>query len=195
MSSKVCVLSAILIALTVSACSTTPVGLTYEAARAGNPVIQGKPALDVTAVMDQRKHDPNWLGAIRGGFGNPLKTLETPVPVKEVVKAAFVDGLKARNLQMADGPYVMELNVLQFDCNQYVRREAHAKVEVTVVERSSKRSVFRQSYEAEKITGSLVTMDAGIFASVDDLRVVANQTLQEVVDRALDDPKLRASLQ
>lgn len=183
----------LLVAAATSACSTTPVGLTYDpvAASASKP---GQPSLQVTAVTDGRKHDANWLGAIRGGYGNPLKTLETPVPVKDVVKAAFVDGLKARNLLAADGRQAMALEVEQFDCNQYVRREAHAKVGVVVVDRSSSKEIFRRYYEADKVTGSLVTLDAGIFASVDDLRVVANQVLQEVVDKALDDPQLRAVL-
>lgn len=190
---KAGIISAILMTLMVSACSTTPVGLTYQAPNAAAPAIQGKPVIDVTSVSDQRKHDPNWLGAIRGGMGQPLKTLETQVPVKDVVKAAFIDGLKARNLQTADAPYAMELTVRQFDCNQYLRREAHAKIEVKVVERASKRSLFQHIYEADKITDSEL-FDAGIYASVEDLRVVANQALQEVVDRALDDPQLRASL-
>jgi len=182
-----------LVVAATSACSTTPVGLTYDSGKAAS-VAKGKPSVDVMVVTDGRKHDPNWLGAIRGGFGNPLKTLETPVPVKDVVKIAFADGLKARNLLESNGRHAMELDVQQFDCNQFVRREAHAKVGVSIVERASGRSVFKQNYEADKVSGSLITMDAGIFASVDDLRKVANEALQDVVDRALDDPQLRAAL-
>lgn len=186
---------ALVAVVATSACSTTPVGLTYDPDKAATaPIQQGKPSVEVMTVSDYRKHDPNWLGAIRGGYGNPLKTLETPVPVKEVVKTAFADGLKARNLLASNSRHAMDLKVVQFDCNQYIRREAHAKVDVSIIERASGRSVYSRQYESDKVSGSLMSMDVGIFASVDDLKVVANDALQDVVDRALDDPQLRAAL-
>jgi len=42
----------------------------------------------------------------------------------------------------------------------------------------------------DEVTGSVITLDAGIFADVEDLRKVANQVLQEAVDKTLDDPRV-----
>jgi hypothetical protein len=44
------------------------------------------------------------------------------------------------------------------------------------------------------VQGSLFAFDTAIFASVEDLRKVANDLLQRAVDEALDDPGLRAHL-
>ncbi|MDA8229763.1 MAG: hypothetical protein M0006_00320 [Magnetospirillum sp.] len=184
-------LAAAVMALGVSACGTTPVGLTYDGAKVANAGA-AKNMVEVASVVDHRKDGANWLGAIRGGFGNPLKTLETPVPVRDEVKTAFVDGLKARGLVGPDPRYAMELDIERFDCNQYVRREAHARIGVRVIDTASHQDVYQRDIRADKVTGSLVSLDVGVFASVDDLRTVANDVLQEAVDKTLDDPKFLA---
>lgn len=173
--------------LLLAACSTTPTTLTYSPA-AVPQAAPAKASVVVDTVTDSRQHDATWLGAIRGGFGNPLKTLVTDAPVKDVVADAFRAGLAARGLNTADSRYVMSLNVVQFDCNQFVRREAHAHIDVVLRERATGVEAFRKTASADLVTGSLVTMDAGIFAEVEDLRKVANDALQQAVDMALDDP-------
>jgi len=40
-----------------------------------------------------------------------------------------------------------------------------------------------------------VSLEIGIFAPVEDLRARTEKTLRETVDKALDDPALRAALQ
>jgi len=52
----------------------------------------------VGTFVDARGEPANWLGAIRGGFGNPLKNLESDRPVADIVGAAFADGLRARGV-------------------------------------------------------------------------------------------------
>ncbi|MBI2241910.1 MAG: SHOCT domain-containing protein [Magnetospirillum gryphiswaldense] len=173
--------------LLLAACTTTPTTLSYNpsAVRQSAPA---KASVAVDAITDSRKHDANWLGAIRGGFGNPLKTLVTDVPVKDVVADAFRAGLSARGLNTTNSKYVMSLNVVQFDCNQYVRREAHARIDMVLHDRATGAEAFRKTASADLVVGDLITMDAGIFAEVEDLRKVANDALQQAVDMALDDP-------
>lgn len=89
---------------------------------------------------------------------------------------------------VADSRYVMSLDVVQFDCNQFVSREAHAHIDVVPRERATGAEAFRKTASVDLVVGSLVTMDAGIFAEVEDLRKVANDALQQAVDMALDDP-------
>src|SRR3954447_14268972 len=80
----------------ISGCSTTPVSLSYNPALAPAKPAAAMPVVEVNSVVDQRENTSNRIGAIRGGFGNPLKKLETPAPVKDVVRDAFVEGLRAR---------------------------------------------------------------------------------------------------
>ena len=185
----------ILVAAFLGGCETTQVGLTYDPSAAKVSSATSTDTVEVTSVVDHRTHAANWLGAIRGGFGNPLKTLETSGPVKDLVAKAYEDGLKARGLLAANNPkYGLKIDVDQFDCNQYLRREAHIKFEIALVALPSGQSVYENQIVVEKITGSVVTLDAGIFASVEDLRKVANEALQEAVDKTLSDPKLLSKI-
>jgi len=171
-----------------SACSTTQTSLPYDASRAVKVAAPAKAKVEVVSVIDNRKHDANWLGAIRGGYGNPLKTLVTEGPVKDEVKSAFVQGLKARGLTGDGSTYAMRLDVEQFDCNQYVRREAHARIDVSLVDKISGQTAYRRKAVSDLVTGSLISLDVGVFADVEDLRKVANAALQDAVDQVLNDP-------
>ncbi len=171
-----------------SACSTTQTSLPYDASRAVKVGAPAKAKVEIVSVTDNRKHDANWLGAIRGGYGNPLKTLVTEGPVKDEVKSAFAQGLKARGLTGDGSTYAMRLDVEQFDCNQYVRREAHARIDVSLVDKISGQTAYRRKAVSDLVTGSLISLDVGVFADVEDLRKVANAALQDAVDQVLNDP-------
>ena len=121
-----------------------------------------------------------------------MKTLETPVPVKDMVAKAYKDGLEARGmLAPRKAKYGMKVDVSQFDCNQYARREAHIRFDISLTELQTGESVYDTVVTVDRVTGNVITLDAGIFASVEDLRKLANEALQEAVDKTLDDPKLR----
>jgi hypothetical protein len=153
----------------------------------------GSPTVGIGTVTDDRKEGPQWLGAIRGGLGNPLKTLETEEPVSDVVKNTLKDGLTARGLFAKSQPkYILNIDMMRFDCNQYARREAHILLDVLLVDAVTQQNIYNKTLKSDKVTGSIVTFDAGLFASVDDLRQVANDVLQDAIDQLLHDPEFLA---
>lgn len=158
-----------------------------KAAQTAQPVAVGR-------FTDDRGKPANYLGAIRGGFGNPLKNLETERPVSELVTGAFGDALRARGVAVGGSELRLVGSIKRLDCNQYVRREAHVELEVAVMDRAGQR-VFARTYNADKVEGAVIALDTGIFASVDELRGVLERTLAEAIDQALDDPSLRGALQ
>src|ERR1700731_447776 len=90
------VVSAFLLGAFSLACSTNTVTLVYRPAVA--PAAQSAvPAtlLSVGDFTDNRKEPLRWIGAIRGGYGNPLKVLETDKTVSELVRDAFRQALTA----------------------------------------------------------------------------------------------------
>jgi hypothetical protein len=178
-----------LVAMTfgVVACVTSTVDVGYKP-RDTAPPEAARPIVTVGSFQDRRKFESNYLGAIRGGYGNPLKRLTTPIPVSEVVRQSFRDGLAARGLLSQDpaAPYTLSGVVEQYDCNQVGRREAHARILITVTETATRRQVMVEQFRRDKVTGSRITFDAGVFASTEDLRAVAADVLQELVDEALD---------
>jgi curli biogenesis system outer membrane secretion channel CsgG len=74
-------------------------------------------------------------------------------------------------------------------------RVAHAVIDVSVIEVSTNRQLFAQTYTSDELDGSLLALNVGVFGSVDTWRAVADKALTEVVDKALDDTALRSSLQ
>lgn len=176
----------------LTGCVTDTVTLGYKSAGAA-AASPGTP-VSVGSFIDQRGETAKWIGAVRGGYGNPLKKLETDRPVADLVKEAFADGLKARGLLGAGpGSYQISGVITKLDCSQYVRREAHAAIEVRVFDPSG-RQVFGQTYTADELDGSLLALNVGVFGSVERLRALEEKALGEVVDRALDDTALRNSM-
>ena len=81
--------------------------------------------------------------------------------------------------------------IKKLDCSQYARREAHAEIEVSVYDTPGGKALFTRTYTADNLDGSLLALNTGVFASVDTLRALAEKTLDQVVDKALDDSALR----
>jgi hypothetical protein len=182
----------LMFALSVGACTTTIVDLPYVPAPTTTS-ITANPIIEMGSVVDERKNGTHSLGAIRNGFGGSLKILETQPPVAEVVKVAFEEGLKARGLAASNGggKYQLNVTILKFDCSQLVRREAHARFQILLLSGNGK-SKYEHETVANEVEGSRFALDTDIFASVEDLRMVANELLTRAVDEALDDPGLRA---
>jgi uncharacterized lipoprotein YajG len=179
----------------LSGCSTTSAGLKYESAGVPKDASSGGP-ISLGVFVDERGETPSWLGVIRGGFGNPIKTLEGDQPVAELVRTGFIDGLKTRGYEVtADAPVTLSGTVRRFDADQYVRREANAEIEVRLTGKGhGAKPIFERTFAANQIEGSALSLQTGIFGSVEELRAVLQKTLGEVIDKALDDPQLRAAL-
>lgn len=179
----------------LSACSTTNVGLSYSASPSLAKNTESSVVVAVGTFLDRREEPGRRLGAILGGYGNPLKTLESDRPIPDLVQLAISDGLKTRGFRVSDeGKAKITGTVTKLDCSQYVRREANVEIEIEVLDQSNQKK-FGSTYSASNLEGSLITLDAGIFASVDDLRAVLEKTLKQAIDKALDDHALRAALE
>ena len=177
----------------VGACSTNSVRLAYRPSTTVVAATANSSAVSVGSFIDQRGESATWFGTIRGGYGNPLKTLEATPSVAALVQTAFADGLRARGFRTAAGGngYQIAGVIKKLDCSQYVRREAHAEIEVTVADNTTGKPVFSRTYTADSLEGSVMTLSSGVFGSVDALRALAEKTLGEVVDKSLDDSALR----
>ncbi len=180
-------------ALALGACSTHQVPMDYDAAAVAKPA-SATPTVEVISVDDARKYKGAHLGAIRGGYGNALKTLEATQPVKDVVRKAFTDGLAARGMLSRAGAsqYGMEITVDRLDCSQLVRREAHAKFQVALVDKATGQRVYTKASSDDRIDNGNI-METGVFGSVDELHKLVKASMQTAVDQALDDPILLAA--
>ena len=66
---------------------------------------------------------------------------------------------------------------------------------MSVYDTSGGKALFTRTYTADNLEGSLLAVNTGVFASVDTLRTLAEKTLDQLVDKALDDAALRNVMQ
>lgn len=188
-------LLALVASLVLTACSTTEVGLSYTPGSGATPSASGG-SVAVGTFVDGRGEPAIWLGAIRGGLGNPVKRIDADRPVADLVRAAFVKGLEARKvgIDRESAPFELSGTVLQLECDQYIRREVNVEIQLVVTERATGRRKLVKDYEVTNVDGSLLSAKPAAFASVYELKTMTQKTLSQTVDRALDDAELRAAL-
>jgi hypothetical protein len=105
-----------------------------------------------------------------------------------VVANAYRQALTARSLLATNAPrYLVGGKIIHLDCSQYARREAHADIELTVTDARTGQVVFEKFFQKTVVQGDAVTFDAFVFASVNDLKAVATQALDQEIDASLGD--------
>ena len=177
----------VLLSVLLSACSTNLVPIKYEPSR---PIIQPGKISPIASVhsTDNRSTGDNWVGAIRGGFGNPIKKLRTSEPISEVVTAAFVDALRVRNMLGTPGSSskAVEISIVKFDCSAFFRSEAHAHLNVTILSLPQRVSLFSKLYVTDD--AGFGKGEGGIFGDPSTLAAFAQSTLNQTIDKVLADP-------
>lgn len=166
-----------------------PVQLIYVAPTA---IVTGSPSIALVSVTDERGHDLNWLGAIRGGYGNPLKVLRTDGgTVSDVVAQNIRAALTARSLAADPAQYRLLVRMTRFHCDQYFPKNAH----ITLVYRLENVATGTLVYEGTATEDRAGPgMGGGIFTPVEPLRALTESVMSVGIDRMLDDPGLRAAL-
>ena len=116
--------AAAVVSVLLASCASAPVVVNYRPSGGELPLPAEAGAITVNRFIDDRGEPPRWLGAIRGGFGNPLKTLEIDETVAAMVQTAFAEGIRARGGAAPSGARRFEIRgvVKRLDCNQVVRR-------------------------------------------------------------------------
>ncbi|MBB5695192.1 YajG family lipoprotein [Muricoccus pecuniae] len=189
--------AAFLLPMLLAACGSSQLAMPYSPANPPRPVANARPVVAVGAVVDDRRggrEDANWIGTIRGGYGNPIKRLEAPTPVRDVVAQAFRDALGARGLLAASGGgYELRVTIAEFDATQYMRREATAEFRASLVQQPSGRVVWTSQGRSHVVEGGL-TLATGIFGDVEELRRTALRAMSEAIDGMLDRPDFAAAI-
>ena len=173
--------------LSLAGCST-PGTLNYvpqQAGEIGPRVVAG------VIVLDKRDEKPNRIATIRGGYGNPLKVLDTTEPVATVVQVVVTKALEQRQMLAPGGPYRFQITLNTLYGDQFMGRKAELKMELVVLDRAG------QGIYTDNVIGdsyAFTFFDNGIFAGIEDLRVVVEKLLSVNVDKMLDKPALRQAL-
>ncbi len=189
-SAKAVALAAMLV---LAGCGARVLPLTYTGPP--NPVRRSG-SVQVGASVDQRRdHDPTWYGAIRGGFGTPLKVLRSDVPVSQVAAKAFSDALAARGmLAPGKGRFEIQLTVTRFEASRYVRLEAHAGHPRPGGGNGVGPCRLRGGRPGQQGKRQSSRADDGIFASPNELSDLMATALSEAADKIVEDPGFRRAV-
>jgi len=181
------------ICLAMAAC-TTDGTLTYAPTSAAVISIAPTPVIASVTSLDQRKESSKRLATIMGGYGNPLKILDTTSPVSDEVAKVFAQALEQRGLLRGGvaAPYRMKLIVHRFDADQYLNAGARTNIDMQILDQSG-RIVYRDS--AQTSNARLQLFKSGIFASITELQQMAQDVLDAAVDRLVDKFAFRAAVQ
>lgn len=176
----------------LAGCSTHKTHLSYEGPGQESLMIN-KTTINEVVVSDERGTDSDWLGAIRGGYGNRLKTLRTVTSTDQVIDEIYSDALEQVGVLTDDvsAPYKLRVAVTKFDCSYYFNREAHAHVKIALVRHDNSRVVFSKTYKSDETEAGV---GAGIFGDVDTLRNLAETAINNTVDKMLTDDEFLKAL-
>jgi hypothetical protein len=155
--------------------------------------VAAAPSIGAVVAVDQRKEEPNRLATIMGGYGNPLKTLDTTKPVKDEVADAFTEGLRARGLlaPVQQGRYRFTVTIRKFDADMIIGRTGRIDLTVTVTDPAG-RTVFDDSMTDSE--SDMKFFETGILADIGDLQKLCQIVLDRTVNGMLDKPEFRRSV-
>ena len=172
----------------LAACSS-PGSLNYQPPET---VFRAKePTVAAVQVIDERDEKPNRIATIRGGYGNPLKVMDTVEPVSIEVQKVFTKALADRGMLTDAGPYRFRVRLHTLYANQFTGRNAEINFDLIVLDRAD-RQIYSDTIKQSKY--EFTFFDNGIFASIDTLGKHVQSLLNDGVDRALDKAGLRDAL-
>lgn len=177
----------LLVLFALAACSS-PGNLTYIPP---TQIIAGPPVVADVIVTDKRDEKPNRIATIRGGYGNPVKVMDTTKPVATEVQDIFVEALTQRGMLRPGGPAHFEIVLHTLYGDQYIGRKVDLMFDL-IVRDGANRVIY-----SDRVTGKdyeFTFLDNGIFASIDTLGKAVEATLSKSVNESLDKVGLRNAL-
>lgn len=176
----------------LSSCSNSSVVSLDYVPRPGR-MLRGAPDFAVGQFKDKRGEQPQTLGHVRLPIGPAVDTIQTRLPVSDVVRNAFGYALESRGMLATEvkGRFILTGEIQDLRSQLLVHPYGYARIRVNVVEATSGRVIFTKVYEGER-QGNAYRPGSG--SPVPVLRELTSRALQEAVDRALDDTTMRQQI-
>ncbi|GEM_PF-6627561 len=177
-----------LLALLALAACSSPGNLAYIPPP---QIVAGPPVVADVTVTDKRDEKPNRIATIRGGYGNPVKVMDTTKPVATEVQDIFVEALTRRGMLRSGAPAHFEIVLHTLYGDQYMGRKVELMFDL-IVRDAANRVVY-----SDRVTGKdyeFTFLDNGIFASIDTLGKAVEAALSKSVNESLDKVGLRDAL-
>lgn len=178
--------------LSFSSCSNSSV-VSLDYVPQPGLMVRGNPDFAVGEFKDKRGEKAQVLGHVRLPIGPSVDTIQTRLPVRDVVRNAFAYALEARGMLATEvkGRFILTGEIQDLRSQLLVHPYGYARIRVNVVEAVSGRVVFTKVYEGERQSNAY---RPGSGSPVPLLRDLTSRALQDCVDRALDDTHMRQQI-
>jgi hypothetical protein len=173
----------------LAACGSSQVTLDYQPIP--GRMVRGAPNMVVGLFTNSRQEGPYLLGTVRTPLGTPMEHVMTRTPVESVVANCFSHALNHRGMLTAQrrARFIITGDVQELYCQMIVHPYGYARLRVNVLDAASGQIVFSRIYAGERQS---TAYRPGSGSPVPLLRDLTSRALQDAVDRACDDPELRA---
>lgn len=152
--------------------------------------VRGTPDFSLGKFNDKRGVPPQTLGSVRMPIGPKIDTIQTRLPISDIVRNSFGHALETRGMLAPDGKsrFLITGQIQDLRAQLLVHPYGYARIRVNVLEASSGRVLFTKIYQGERQSPAF---RPGSGSPVPVLRELTSRALQEAVDLALDDPQMR----
>lgn len=178
--------------LSLSSCANSSV-ISLDYVPHPGRMLRGSPDFAVGQFTDKRGEPPQTLGHVRLPIGPNVDTIQTRLPVSDVVRNAFGYALESRGMLATEvkGRFILTGEIQDLRSQLLVHPYGYARIRVNVVEAISGRVIFTRVYEGERQSNAY---RPGSGSPVPLLRDLTSRALQDAVDRALDDTRMRQQI-
>lgn len=180
------------VSLSLSSCSNSSV-ISLDYVPQPGRMLRGTPDFAVGQFKDKRGEQTQTLGHVRLPIGPTVDTIQTRLPVSDVVRNAFGYALESRGMLATDvkGRFIITGEIQDLRSQLLVHPYGYARIRVNVVEATSGRVIYTHVYEGERQSNAY---RPGSGSPVPILRDLTSRALQDCVDRALDDTRMRQQI-
>lgn len=176
----------------LSACANSSV-ISLDYVPQPGRMLRGTPDFAVGEFKDKRDVPPQTLGYVRLPIGPTVDTIQTSLPITDVVRNAFGYAMEARGMLATEvkGRFVLTGEIQDLRSQLLVHPYGYARIRVNVIEAASGRVLFTHVYTGERQS---TAYRPGSGSPVPILRELTSRALQDAVDRALDDHAMRQQI-
>jgi hypothetical protein len=175
--------------LSLSSCANSTV-ISLDYVPQPGQMLRGTPDFAVGQFKDKRGENAQTLGHVRLPIGPKVDTIQTRLPISDVVRNAFGYALESRGMLATEvrGRFIISGEIQDLRSQLLVHPYGYARIRVNVIEAASGRVIYTKVYEGERQSSAF---RPGSGSPVPILRDLTSRALQEAVDRALDDTHMR----
>jgi hypothetical protein len=177
----------VLACLTLAACTTTrKIPLNYTPSDRGIAAAPGNARISVGAVNDRRDTPGAPLGTVHSGVGDSTKEIYTAQPLTATVRQFFIDALRNRGLYDPNSPEQLNIDILEFDADQFIRREVDIDLLVALHDARTGYNRAVVPVRVEKMQGGLLNADNLVVGNFPAFQKFVEGALSEAADEGVN---------